>query len=130
MPASNEGIFVVLPLPARVLSPNCMIGSIGGRFMKASATRKFRRVTKEAVQAEHVETLPWRKAHVAATLFHNTKRRRDQDDALGSLKAAYDGIVDAGVVPDDDPEHMERSMPLLKHDKLWPRVELTITRLE
>ena len=66
---------------------------------------------------------------VKAVFYHSYKRRRDPDNATGSLKAAYDGIVDSGLVADDDYEHMEREKPTLTIDRKDPRVELTITRL-
>jgi Holliday junction resolvase RusA-like endonuclease len=121
-------LLIVLPLPAKALQPNCTIATYGGRFKKASATKKYRRITCEAVQQEQVEDMPWGRVSVTAEFFHGCKRRRDQDNAMGSLKAAYDGIVDSGLVADDDYEHMERGVPTFSHDKLYPRVELTITK--
>jgi hypothetical protein len=47
---------------------------------------------------------------------------------MGSLKAAYDGIVDSGLVVDDDFDHMQRGVPTFSVDRDYPRVELTITR--
>lgn len=35
-----------------------------------------------------------------------TNRRRDRHNLVPSLKAAVDGLVDAGVIPDDTPEHL------------------------
>lgn len=128
----NETIIIVLPLPNKVLSPNFIVGSIGGRIMKASASGKYRRLAKEVVEAEKIESLPWKKIKVSADFHYKTKRKRDQDNAMGSLKAVYDGIVDAGIVEDDDYEHMERGIPKF-HDnsrKVCPMVILTIERLE
>ena len=126
----NESITIVLPLPARVLQPNCTVGSIGGRFMKASATKRYRLVTCVEVELNRIETAPWSKVSVKVTFFHTAKRRRDEDNAIGSLKAVYDGIVDAGLVADDDWEHMSREAPRFRIDKKHPRVELTITRMD
>ena len=126
----DESFSVVLPLPVKSLQPNCTIGSVGGRFMKATAIKRYRRLACEAVQAEGVESFPWGKVLVTAAFFHKTDRTRDQDNAMGSLKAAYDGLVDAGVVEDDDFIHMERGVPTFGYDKISPRVVLTIKRLE
>ena len=49
---------------------------------------------------------------------------------MGALKAAYDGIVDAGLVENDDYAHMERGAPTFFIDRLTPRVVLTVTRSE
>jgi len=124
---TDETLTIVLPLPARVLQPNCTIGSFGGRMMKAAATKRYRRLAREAIEAEQIETAPWQRVEVCAAFYFASRRRRDQDNAIGSLKAAYDGIVDSGLVPDDDYEHMKRMPPTFKIDKEHPRVELTIT---
>lgn len=126
----SESVTIVLSLPVKCLEPNSTIGSLGGRFMKAAAIKKLRRLTREAIEREQVETMPWSKVIVQVDFFHETKRRRDQDNAMGSLKAAYDGIVDSGLVADDDYEHMERGVPMFEIDTESPRVEITITRQE
>lgn len=124
----SESITIVLPLPAKSLAPNSTVGSIGGRFKKASATKKYRRLAKEAVESEQVESMPWERVLVTAAFFYSINRRRDPDNATGSLKSAYDGIVDSGLVPDDDMLHMRRGEPTFSVDAESPRVELTITR--
>lgn len=121
---------ISLPLPAKVLQPNSTIASFGGRMMKAAATKRYRKLACEAVKETEIETVPWEYAVVEATFFFRDKRRRDQDNATASLKAAYDGIVDSGLVPDDDPRHMKRLYADFEIDKKNPRVELTITRIK
>lgn len=58
----------------------------------------------------------------------NTKHRRDVDNVVPTLKALCDGLVDAGVVPDDTPEYMTKTMPEIRHvaDKGDVGVWLTI----
>jgi len=124
----SETLTIVLKLPARILSPNCMVGSIGGRFMKAAATKKLRRLTKEAVESEDIQTAPWGFVTVYPTFYHATKRRRDEDNHQGMLKAAYDGIVDAGLIADDDSKHMSKQPPTFLTDKVNPRVDLLLVR--
>lgn len=126
----KESVTIILSLPAKVLQPNCTVGTIGGRFVKAAAIKRYRRLAKEAIEAECIETKPWKKVTIRAVFYFSHARRRDPDNAMGSLKAAYDGIVDAGLVIDDDYEHMERMPPIFRGDHNYPRVELTITRLQ
>lgn len=76
------------------------------------------------------ESGPWQLARVTATFFHPDGRRRDPDNSMGSIKAAYDGIVDAGLVVDDDAKHMRRGEPSFEVDSKYPRVVLTIERLK
>ena len=98
--------------------------------MKAAATKKYRRLACEAVEAERIETMPWNRVVVTAAFFYATNRRRDTDNAMGSLKSVYDGIIDSGLVPDDDNKHMRRGEPEFNITFESPRVELTITRQE
>ena len=123
-----ESFKISLPIPAKVLSPNCVIGSIGGRFMKASAIKRHRRIACEAVLDAEIETMPWRHVIVEVAIYYATKRRRDEDNAMGSLKSFYDGIVDSGLIADDDKINMTRKMPLLLFDNEFPRVEIVLTR--
>jgi hypothetical protein len=124
----NESIMIVLPLPVKSLMTNSAVGSIGGRFKKATATKRYRRLAKEAVEAEQIESMPWDHVIVTATFFHAVNRRRDPDNSTGSLKSAYDGIVDSGLVSDDDSKHMRRGEPSFSIDAESPRVELVIMR--
>lgn len=120
----SESIWIVLPLPNRALSPNARVRP----FMKRSAARKQRRETAEAIQARDCQTLPWSKCEVSVKLYHKTNRRRDDDNAVAMLKSMFDGIVDAGVVPDDTREYMTRKWPQHCHDKDQPRMEVMIRR--
>ena len=56
------------------------------------------------------------------------KRRRDVDNAVPTLKAICDGLVDAGLVPDDTPADMTKLMPRIIYSPDSPkRLVLTIT---
>jgi len=123
---TGETVTIVLPLPPRVLSPNHMVGSRRGRFAKAAAARKYREIAREATLATGVESGPWEHATIQATFYHATRRRRDDVNALASLKPAYDGIVDAGLIEDDDSKHLTTLPAGFGLDKTCPRVELKI----
>jgi Holliday junction resolvase RusA-like endonuclease len=124
-----ETVFVILPLPPRVLSPNVAQATIRGRFAKAAATKKYRRQACKAVQEEQIETAPWGRVEVKVKFFFARKGRHDDENAMVSIKPAYDGFVDAGLVEDDDSEHMRKWPPDFEIDKENPRVELTVTRI-
>jgi len=96
--------------------------------MKAAAAKKQRRLAKEAVQAENIEAT-WDKAELQATFFHKTKRRRDGVNHNQMLKSAQDGIVDSGLLIDDDADHLTTLPPIFKKDKNCPRVEITVTKI-
>jgi len=125
----NETCTIVLPLPGRILSPNYPAGSAGSRIAKAMATKKYRRLAREAIQAEGIESETWEHVEMQATFFHKAKRRRDGVNFNASLKPAQDGIVDAGLVIDDDANSWKTLPPVFKLDKDWPRVEIVIERM-
>lgn len=62
------------------------------------------------------------------------KRTRDEENSVPTLKACCDGIVDAGIVPDDAPAYMEKGMPVLHEPAstsgLKPRLWLVLTPLD
>lgn len=58
------------------------------------------------------------------------RRRRDRDNLVsGVLKHCLDGLVDAGVVPDDAPEYVDARMPVIHppRDNRQPLWLLTIS---
>ena len=95
--------------------------------MHAAATKKQRRIAKEAaedaIRGEH-----WEKASVLAIFYHKTKRRRDALNSLASLKGAIDGIIDAGLLPDDNANYLRSEGAEFAIDTEWPRVELIFTK--
>ena len=132
----QESVTIILPLPVKVLQPNSTVATMGGRFMKARATKRYRSLAKACVLDEldwddvMSGGVMWKKASVKTIFYHKTKRKRDEDNAKGSLKAAFDGVVDSGLIPDDDSEHLTHEKPEFKIDKRHQRVELTFTRME
>ena len=128
MPTDSETVTIVLPLPPSILSPNRPTGSRGGRFARAAASKRYRRLAKEATLAERIESGPWTRATVQATFVHKQKRRRDDVNHLGMLKSAYDGIVEAGLLVDDDSEHLT-TLPAVFRVEKASRVELKFERV-
>ncbi len=122
----NETVTIILPLPSPYLSPNKPPASRGGRIKKAQIARKQRKLACKMTKDTMVETAPWEKATIQAHFFHRQKRRRDDVNFLAMLKSAYDGIVDAGLLVDDDSDHLATLTPIFSIDKESPRVELTI----
>jgi len=96
---------------------------------RASATKKYRGLAKEASEAEGIESGPWQKIEMKAHFYHKQKRRRDGVNHNAMLKSAQDGIVDSGVAVDDDSLHWSTLEPEFSIDKQLSRVEITITRI-
>tara|TARA_B110000444_G_C18724334_1_gene540068 strand:+ start:102 stop:485 length:384 start_codon:yes stop_codon:yes gene_type:complete len=86
-----------MPLPPRELQPNhrCHWRA------KARAVKLYRNVACGVVLGTFIPNEPLGSLLVQATFYHASKRRRDRDNLLASLKAAFDGMTDAGLVADD-----------------------------
>ena len=123
----KESVVIVLPLPSRILSPNCPAGTRGGRFARAAAAKRYKRLALLATE-EAANGMTWERATILARFYHKTKRRRDDVNHLAMLKSAYDGVVMAGLLPDDDREHLRTIGAEFFIDKKNPRVELIFTR--
>lgn len=95
---------------------------------KAVASKRYRELAKRAALDCAVETGPWNKATIQATFYHKQKRRRDDINHLAMLKPAYDGIVDSGLLQDDDSEHLT-TLPAHFLVDAQARVTLDIHRL-
>ncbi len=124
-----ESVLVVLPLPPAVLSPNVQVGSRGSRMKKAGAAKDYRARARRAAEELAVESGPWARATVSVTFFPAARRRRDDVNHLAMLKPAYDGLVDAGLLEDDDAAHLTTLGAEFEIDRKTPRVELRIERV-
>ena len=125
----SEEITIVLPLPPKVLQPNCTIATPGGRFAKAAATKRCRRLACKAIEEECIDSAPWLLVKVWPVFYFAINRRRDVGNAIASLKAYEDGVIDSGLVPDDDIVHWKLQPPEFLIDKEYPRVMLKIERI-
>jgi Holliday junction resolvase RusA-like endonuclease len=68
------------------------------------------------------------RVEVTLIWYVNDKRRRDEDNPTPTLKALCDGLVDAGVVPDDTPEWMIKNGCRIVYEKGGtPRIDLEVT---
>lgn len=70
-------------------------------------------------------------AHIRVWLVYQPRdsRRRDPSNLMPTQKPSLDGLVDAGIVPDDTPEYVTESIPRIvppvsgQPGKLWLHVE-------
>lgn len=58
-----------------------------------------------------------RRPRVTLVWLVTTRHRRDADNVVPTLKAACDGLVDAGIAADDTPEDMDKPMPIIHYAK-------------
>jgi len=115
-------ILITLPLPLAELSPNARVFWA----KKAKITKAYREYTWAETKKRLGRSDPprWAEATVQATFYYPTAHKHDRDNALASLKAAFDGIADAGVVENDAGLiHLPVKMEI---DRDRPRLELVI----
>jgi hypothetical protein len=95
----------VLDLPFAT-NPVPMNGSHGSYRAKARLTKAVRLRAAYLALAAGIPDLGF--CQVQLTWFVRTRGRRDVDNLTRTLKALCDGLVDAGVVPDDVPALMRK----------------------
>lgn len=67
--------------------------------------------------------------HVTLVYVPRDSRRRDRDNLVATLKPCIDGLVDAGIVPDDTPDFVSWEPPVIAEpDPKDPHLRLEITR--
>ncbi|HEY2238874.1 MAG TPA: hypothetical protein VGI21_08790 [Streptosporangiaceae bacterium] len=96
--------------------------------VRARRTRALREAAAWMARAARVPQLEH--VHVLAEYRPPDRRRRDPANWQPSFKAAVDGLVDAGIVPDDDAAHLTGPDPRLGPVTPRGQIVLTITATE
>lgn len=118
-----NSITITIPLPPKEVRPNARCHWTA----KARHTAAYRRMAHWNTLTAMGSGIPerWLKAKVNIKAYFPTARHLDPDNLIASLKAAFDGIADAGVVTNDKGLWPER--PDIYKDAKNPRIELTVT---
>ena len=66
-----------------------------------------RRENSEEEEENHRED----KSEAVSAQEEEDRKRRDEENPMYDFKSYCDGLVDAGVVPDDIPKYMTKLMP-------------------
>ena len=76
---------------------------------KASVTREVRQTTRVLAHGAP------RADRLVVTLHYRPRQRRvrDRHNLWPTVKACVDGLVDAGIVPNDDSEHLSAPEPVI-----------------
>jgi hypothetical protein len=120
----EEMIVVRLVLPPRALSPNARVHW----GQRARAVERYRiHAMRQTILAAGYKR-GWARATAQAYFFWKTNRRRDIANAEAMLKPAYDGIVDAGLIPDDRAGVLAHAPTRFDTDCSDPRVEIRLWR--
>lgn len=113
-------IRLVLSFPSRDLHPNARVHWA----RKAKAVKAYRTEAWAAALQLRLGRPMWRRASVRTTFYVPNAHRRDPDGLASSCKAIFDGIVDAGVLADDD--QLVIYPATLTVDRVNPRVEIAL----
>lgn len=99
---------LTFPWPRPLLSAN-------DRLHWAVKARRTRTIRDMTATLARVEKMPPAE-HVTVQLVWTVRdhRRRDEDNTYPTFKAMCDGLVDAGVVPDDTPQFMTKLGPAIR----------------
>lgn len=123
----DHGIIkIVIPIPKE--SQNKRRGTaMAGSFARKKDRERAKRSAQSALSAlQYNYGTPWPNARIHVRWFHKTRNFRDKWNIVGCLKGTLDGIVDAGILIDDDQVQPPTVECLV--DKDDPRVELYLER--
>lgn len=87
----------------------------------------------QAAQLAQAARIPKNLTHITTRLHYRApdRIRRDEDNLIATAKPLWDGLVDAGIVPDDTSQYMTKLMPIIHPpDGTGPALWLTITHIE
>lgn len=92
---------------ARPMSLNDRYGSWHASWRKTQGIRRT-----VATNARRMRIPAQQHIHVRIEVLPAVTRRRDADNTAPTVKAAVDGLRDAGVIPDDTTEHVHHHQSL------------------
>lgn len=79
-----------------------------GRLHWAQRARRTRRTRARAAYAARAARIPpMARARITVHVHGRTRVRTDPANSYPTVKAVVDGLVDAGVLPDDDASHLD-----------------------
>lgn len=119
-----KSLLVVLPLPPIEVSPNYRSRTHHARMRGIASYREAARVIGLAAKRKEGWEAP--DLAVARSTFYLGRTRlkkaggddrlarpKDRDNAMACLKAAFDGLCDAGVIQGDTAAHFRPDLPVL-----------------
>ena len=108
-----------IPAPCKAINSNDRLH----HAVRANRTRLWREAAHVHAKAARLEQ--YDHAHVTAVCHFTDKRRRDAGNWYPTAKAALDGCVDAGLLPDDNDQYVIG--PDMRRGDKAPTFALTLT---
>ncbi|MDT0223484.1 hypothetical protein [Gordonia sp. AC31] len=113
-------IVIELPYQRPPLTPNQRLHW----SVRARLTREIRETAGMCARSAKLPSLG--RSEVTTVWFVPDRRRRDAGSLSLTTKAALDGLVDAGVWPDDNTTWVAQESYRIEMDKSRPRIEIHI----
>jgi hypothetical protein len=120
-----DEVEITLPLPGKSLHSHAK----GHWRAKSGATAQARREATWATKAAWSGDA-WTRATVDYFFAVPDRRRRDAANLVAACKAYVDGVIDAGLLPDDCWEMLSIGEVSVEIDRERPRVVLVFRRVE
>lgn len=120
--------FEVPFLPPMECSPNWR----GHWAQRSVAAQRYRHaVAMYGRQVTGADPVPFVKARLDLTVVFRSKQIRDDDNMRARFKPGQDGIVDLGLLEDDDPAHLEMgSLDIVVEKDRAPLTIIKLTEIE
>ena len=121
----NE-VTINIPIPAKELNPNSRVHwAVKARAVKKQRINVYWKLMGLATKNRILGY--WNAATVQIEATYKDKRRRDKDNLLASLKSAFDGAEDAGLIKNDS-GFTYLPIKINEPDKTNPHIKLTFTK--
>lgn len=114
---------VTLFIPGVPRNANASGDAKFNRWDKAKFRKKSASIAADFLD-EHPEWQPPAFTRITARQVARVRRRRDPTGLAERLKGILDGITDAGMIPDDDEDHIE---VVLAHSIIGPEAGIELT---
>lgn len=113
-----------LEIPGRLPGLNEIIAAAKSHYAKYSTEKK--EYTEEVAWLAKKAKLPrYEKSYLVIT-WHEPNSRRDPDNVMAGQKFILDGLVQAGVIPDDSQKYILGIYHRFMVDRKNPRIEVEI----
>ena len=109
---------IELPLPPKELSPNARVHyQVRARATREAKDEVIIALAQQPPALRFLRPRPYERATVTVTFIVPDRRNRDKGNLIGSAKPYLDGLVDAGVIADDNWKAIEEVYPPIEYQK-------------
>lgn len=95
------------------------------RFIAANIKKKETGYCKEAAEASGIELQEDIFPLAVLITWYVKNKRKDADNIAFAKKFILDGLVEAGILPNDNRKYIQGFADIVKEDKEYQRIEIT-----